>query len=171
VLKNLWRKRDNTLYLIDNDDFFFFHNLVKSQCKKMKDDIVITGDGKIDKINESYLVTKDPYGGIVNLHGSITAKSLKNLIKSYRKWRIILWKIPTTPNGLHSMVLAVKKGFNIVGYDLVGFDPTMGNSKLHDSLILAYYPNGSSQALKVDCLDQNKPLYNRVRDIFYSRIN
>jgi hypothetical protein len=66
------------------------------------------------------------------------------------------------------MALALEKGFNMVGYD-VGFNKM--NSTLHDSVILAYYPNGGSQVFEVNYLEENKPLFNKVREIFFSRVN
>ncbi|MHA2397575.1 MAG: hypothetical protein ACXADU_01630 [Promethearchaeota archaeon] len=175
IFKNLWRKRENKIYLINDENFIFFHDYVKLQCKRMKEDDMVIEKGKKDKGFELYGVSKDPYNGIVSLYNYINEKSLGKLLKTYRKWRIILWKIPTTQNGLHSMALALEKGFNIVGYD-VGFNNM--NSKLHDSVILAYYPNGGSQVLQAVCLDENKHLYNKVREIFcssscdyYSNIN
>ncbi len=66
------------------------------------------------------------------------------------------------------MSLALEKGFNIVGYD-VGFNSM--KSKLFDSVILAYYPKGGSNAFEVNYLEENKPLFNKIREIFYSRVN
>jgi len=66
------------------------------------------------------------------------------------------------------MSLALEKGFNIVGYDL-GFNNM--NWTLYDSVIMAYYPNGGSQVLKLEYLDENRPLFNKIREIFFSRID
>ncbi len=168
VFKNLWRQRENKVYLIDDEDFIFFHNHVKNQCKQMKDDDLITQKGKKDKGNELYGVSKDYYNGLVQIYGSIKEKSLSQLIKTYNDWRIILWRIPTTINSIHSMALALEKGFNIVGYD-VGYKSM--NGTLCDSVILAYYPNGGYHAFKVNYLEENKPLFNKIREIFFSRVN
>ncbi len=166
--KGLWRKREKKIYLLDNEDFVFFHDFIKSQTKKMNNDIVILENGKKNKGFEIYGVSKDYFNGHVQLYGSIKEKSLNHLIKTYTKWRIILWRIPTTQNGIHSMALALEKGFNIVGYD-VGFNSM--KSKLFDSVILAYYPKGGSNAFEVNYLEENKPLFNKIREIFYSRVN
>ena len=169
IFKNLWRIRKNEVYLLDDEDFLFFYSHVKNQCKKMKDDNVITERGRKDKGYEMYGVSKDYYNGLVNLYGSAQEKSLDNILKTYRKWRIILWKIPTTQNGVNSMALAIEKGFNVVGYD-VGFNKM--KNKLYDSVILAYYPvGGRSQIFDVNYLEENKPLFNKVREIFFSRFN
>jgi hypothetical protein len=168
IFKNLWRLREKEVHLINHEDFIFFHNYVQSQCKRMNDDDLIIEKGKKDKGYELYGVSKDYYNGLVNIYGNIKEKSLNNILKTYRKWRIILWKIPTTKNGIHSMYRAIEKGFNVVGYD-VGFNNM--NWKLYDSVILAYYPNGGSQVFEVNYLDENKPLFNKIREIFFSRIN
>lgn len=168
IFKNLWKIREKQIYLLDNEDFAFFHEYVKNQAKRMKNDELNFEKGKKGKGYELYGVSKEYYDGIISLHGYIQEKSLNNLVKTYNKWRVILWRIPTTQNGVHSMKLALEKGFNIVGYDL-GFNNM--NWTLYDSVILAFYPNGGSQVLKVDCLDGNKPLFNKVREIFFSRIN
>jgi hypothetical protein len=70
------------------------------------------------------------------------------------------------------MALALEKGFNMVGYD-IGFHSMKDsmNWTLHDSVILAYYPKGGSYAFEVNYLEENKPLFNKIREIFYSRVN
>ncbi|MFW9873735.1 MAG: hypothetical protein ACFFG0_11575 [Candidatus Thorarchaeota archaeon] len=166
--KSLWSKREKKIYLLNNEDFVFIHDFVKGQTKKMNNDLLILENGKKNGGYELYGVSKDYYNGLVNLYGSIKAKSLEHLIKTYNKWRIILWRIPTTQNGVHSMSLALEKGFNIVGYD-VGFNNM--NWTLYDSVILAYYPNGRSHAFEVNYLEANKPLFNKIREIFYYRVN
>jgi hypothetical protein len=168
IFKNLWKIREKKIHLLDNDDFDFFHNFVKKYTKKMNDDELFFERGKKNNGYELYGISKDYYDGIVNLYGYIMEKSLKNLLKTYGEWRILLWRIPTTQNGIHSMDIAIKHGFNIVGYDL-GFNNM--NWTLYDSVILAYYPNGGSQVLKVDYLEENKPLFNKIREIFFSRVN
>ena len=168
IFNTLWKKREKKIHLLNNEDFIFFHDYIKSHTNKMNKDVLILEKEKKDNGYELYGVSKNQYEGLVNLYGTVKEKSLKNLLKTYNKWRIILWRIPTTQNGIHSMSLAIEKGFNIVGYDL-GFNNM--NWTLHDSVILAYYPNGSSQALQVNCLDGNKPLYNKIKEIFFSRIN
>ena len=168
IFNGLWKKREKEIYILDNEDFIFFHDYVKFHNRKMNQDVLTLERGKKDKGYELYGVSKEYHDGIVSLYGSIKEKSLNNLIKTYNKWRIILWRIPTTQNGVHSMALALEKGFNMVGYD-VGFNKM--NSTLHDSVILAYYPNGGSQVFEVNYLEENKPLFNKVREIFFSRIN
>ncbi|MFX1456881.1 MAG: hypothetical protein ACFFDB_16015 [Promethearchaeota archaeon] len=168
IFKKMWNIRENKIYLIDNEDLIFFHDYVKSHTKKMKNDELIFLKGKKDKGYELYGVSKDYYDGIVNLYSYIQEKSLNNLIETYRNWRIILWRIPATPNGVNSMALALEKGFNIVGYD-IGFNNM--NWTLNDSIIMAYYPNGGSQVLKMEYLDENRPLYNKMREIYFSRID
>ncbi|MFX1464050.1 MAG: hypothetical protein ACFFBF_13550 [Promethearchaeota archaeon] len=169
IFKSLWKQREKEIHLLDNEDFIFFYNYIKNIARKrMNNDVLILDRGKKRKSFELYGVSKDFYEGILNLYGYIKEKSLNNLLKTYNAWRIILWRIPTTQNGIHSMSLALEKGFNILGYD-IGFSNL--NWTLYDSVIMAYYPNGGSQVLKVDCLDLNRPLYNKVREIFFSRMN
>ncbi|MFW9896730.1 MAG: hypothetical protein ACFFD7_13070 [Candidatus Thorarchaeota archaeon] len=168
IFNTLWKKREKNIYLLNNEDFVFFHEYLKSHTNKMNRDVLILEKGKKNKGYELYGISKNQYEGIVNLYGTINEKSLNNLIKNYNQWRVILWRIPTTQNGIHSMALALEKGFNIVGYDL-GFNNM--NWTFYDSVILAYYPNGSQYALEVNCLDENKPLYNKIREIFFCRAN
>ncbi|HDZ19471.1 hypothetical protein LCGC14_0515750 [marine sediment metagenome] len=168
IFNTLWKKREKKIHLLNNEDFIFFHDYVKSYTKKMNHDVIILEKGDKNKGYELYGISREFDDGIVSLYGSVKEKSLNNLLKTFNNWRIILWRIPTTQNGVHSMSLALEKGFNIVGYD-VGFNNM--NWKLYDSVILAYYPNGGSQALEVNSLEENKPLFNKVRDIYFSRIN
>lgn len=168
IFKKLWGIRENKIHLLDNEDFIFFHDFIKSFTKKMNDDILLLEKGKKGKGYELYGISREFYEGRVNLYGCIKEKSLDHLLKTYKNWRIILLRIPTTQNGIHSMSLAIEKGFNIVGYD-IGFNNM--NWTLFDSVILAYYPNGGFYAFEVNCLEESKPLYNKIREIFFSRIN
>ena len=163
IFRNLWKKRYKNVFLLDHEDLVFFYKYMKSKCKGMKDDVLYLEKGKIDEGNELYGVSKDYYNAIVKIYGYIKAKSLKNLLKVYKNWRIIICKIPATQNGIHSMKLALEKGFKVVGYD-IGFY----NDKwtLFDSIILAYYPNGNHNLFDVNCLDSIKPLYNRIKNQF-----
>ena len=163
IFKELWKRREKTIYLHDHDDYNFFYDRLRIRCKKMKDDEVISVKGRKDWGHELYGVSKDYYEGILNLYGYVKEKSLTNLLKTYKKWRIILWRVPTTQNGLHSMALASEKGFKVVGYD-IGFSNV--NRTLYDSIILAYYPNGSYHALDVKPLDGNRPLLNKIKEQF-----
>ncbi len=161
IFRELWKRREKTIYLHDDDDYSFFYDRIRIRCKKMKGDDVFYVKGRKNWGHELYGVSKEYYEGILNLYGYIKEKSLNNLIKTYDNWRIILWRVPTTQNGLHSMALAIEKGFKVVGYD-IGFSNV--NWTLYDSVILAYYPNGSSQALEVNILDGNKPLLNKIKE-------
>ena len=134
----------------------------------MKNDVVIPEKGKNDNGYELYGVSKDYYNGLIKIHGYIKEKSLDKMLKMYKDWRMILLRIPTTKNGVYSMKLAIEKGFNIVGYD-IGFNNM--NWTFIDSVMLAYYPNGGSQVFEVNYLEENKPLFNKVREIFFSRVN
>lgn len=168
IFKTLWRKREQKVYLLNNEDFIFYYEYIKNMNKKMQNDVLILEKPRKDKGYELYGVSKDPYMGIVKLYGYIKEKSLKHLTKAYNDWRIILWRIPTNNNGISSMTLAIDLGFNVVGYD-IGFNNM--NWTFIDSVIMAYYPNGGSQALKVESVDANRPLFNKAREIFFSRIN
>jgi hypothetical protein len=164
ILNPLWAKREKEIYLLNNEDILFFYNFVKKFSKKMKKDILILENGKHKKNYELYGVSKDFYEGRVNLYGYIKEKSLKHLLKTYKNWRIILWRIPTTKNGISSMSLAINKGFKCVGYD-VGYNNI--NWTLFDSVILVHYPNGI-QSIDVDCLDKAKPLVKKVKELVSS---
>jgi len=164
IFKNLWKKRDRTVYLLDDEDVIFFYNYVKKMSNNMNEDILILDRCNKNKNYELYGVSKDFYEGRVNFYGYIKEKSLNYLLQVYNKWRIILWKIPTTKNGISSMALAIDKGFKIVGYD-IGFNNI--NWTLFDSVIFAYYPNKSNHFVKPICLDDIKPLANKIRELFY----
>ncbi|MFX0145610.1 MAG: hypothetical protein ACFE9C_16210 [Candidatus Hodarchaeota archaeon] len=164
IFKNLWKKRDKTVYLLDDEDIIFFYNYVKKMSNRMNKDILVLERCKKNKDYELYGVSKDFYEGRVNLYGYIKEKSLNHLLKVYKKWRLIIWKIPTTKNGISSMALATNKGFKIVGYD-IGFNNI--NWTLFDSIILAYYPNNHNNFIKANCLEDTKPLAKKIDELFY----
>ncbi len=165
LFKNLWNKRDKNVYLLNNEDVIFFYEFIKKISKKMNNDILILENGIKNKGYELYGVSKEPYNGIVKLYGYIKEKSLNNLLKTYRDWRIILWRIPTIKNGISSMCLALSKGFKIVGYD-IGFNNI--NWTLYDSVIFAYYPKCNYGCLEVNCTNTPKPLVKKIKESFRS---
>ncbi|UCD01426.1 MAG: hypothetical protein JSV23_11210 [Promethearchaeota archaeon] len=164
IFRNLWNKREKEVYLLNNEDIIFFYNYVKKMSKKMNKDILLLENPRKNKGYELYGVSKDYYEGRVNLFGYIKEKSLNHLIKTYHNWRIIIWRIPTTRNGIYSMALAIRKGFKVVGYD-IGFNNI--NWTLFDSVIFVIYPQGF-QNLDVECLDKTKPLVNKIKELFSS---
>jgi len=165
IFKDLWKKREKKVVLLNNEDFIFFYDYIKKMSKKMNKDDLILENGSISRSYELYGVSNNPYEGLVNLYGYIKEKSLINLLKRYRDWRIILWRIPTTKNGISSMSLALDKGFKIVGYD-IGFSNI--NWTLYDSVILAYYPKYNYKELEINCTDSPKPLAKKIKELFLS---
>ncbi len=163
IFRTLWKKRDRNVFLLDNDDLIFLYEYIKSQTKQMNNDTITLKKDKKNKGYELYGVSKDYYLAHVKLFGYIKEKSLNNLIKINKNWRIIIWKIPTTENGISSMTLALKKGFKVVGYD-IGFSNV--NWTLFDSIIFAYYPNGNWNLSDVNCIDTIKPLFNMIKQQF-----
>ena len=164
IFKNLWNKREKEIHLLNNEDIIFFYENAKVMSRKMKKDVLILENGRKNKKYELYGVSKDYYEGRVNLYGYIKEKSLNHLLKTYRDWRLLIWRIPTTKNGITSMSLAIDKGFKIVGYD-IGFNKI--DWTVFDSVIFVYYPNGF-QSLDVDCLDEAKPLVKKIKELFSS---
>ncbi len=163
IFSNLWKKREKTVFLLDNEDIIYIYEFIRRQTKQMKDDTLIPKKENKKKGYELYGVSKDYYMANVKLFGYIREKSINFLLKLYKNWRIILWKIPTTENGISSMSLALKKGFKVLGYD-VGFNNI--NWTLFDSIILAYYPNRNWKLSDVNCTDKIKPLFNRIKQQF-----
>ncbi len=163
IFRNLWKKRNKNVILLDNEDFIFCYEFVKNHAKKMKNDTLILKRKNRNREYELYGVSKDYYMANVKLYGYIKEKSLNNLLKIYKNWRLIIWKIPTTENGINSMILALKKGFRVVGYDL-GFNNV--NWMLYDSIIVVYYPNENWKLSDVRCIDSIKPLFNRIKQQF-----
>ncbi len=163
IFRKLWKKRDKNVFLLDSEDLIFLYEYIRTQTKKMKDDTLILKREKRSKGYELYGVSKDYYMANLKLFGYINDKSINHLLKLYKNWRIILWKIPTTENGISSMSLALKKGFKVVGYD-IGFNNV--DWTLFDSIIMAYYPNGNWNLSDVNCIDSIKPLFNRIKQQF-----
>jgi len=165
IFRGLWKKREKQVFLLDNEDFIYFYNFIKRMSNKMNNDELILENGKLNRDYELYGVSKNHFEGLVNLYGYIKEKSLKNLLKTYCNWRIILWRIPTTKNGISSMSLALDKGFKIVGYD-IGFNNI--NWTLIDSVILAYYPKYKCEDFEVDCTDTAIPIVKKIKELFLS---
>ncbi|MFX1365344.1 MAG: hypothetical protein ACFFCE_03460 [Promethearchaeota archaeon] len=163
IFRNLWKKRTKNVFLLDNEDIIFLYKYVRNQAKRMQDDTLILKNEKNSELYELFGVSKDFYMANVNLFGYIKEKSLNNLLKTYKNWRLIIWKIPTTELGISSMSLALRKGFKVVGYD-IGFNNY--NWTLFDSIILAYYPNRNYDLSDIKCIDSIKPLFDRIKQQF-----
>jgi hypothetical protein len=163
IFRNLWKKREKSVFLYDSKNLVNVYEFTQHQTRKMKDDELIIKTEKKKSDYELYGVSKDYYMATVKLYGYIKEKSLNNLLKTYKNWRILIWKIPTTENGISSMSLALKKGFKVVGYD-IGFNNI--NWSLIDSIILAYYPNGNPLLSDINCVERIKPLFNLIKNQF-----
>jgi hypothetical protein len=163
MFRGLWKNRDKKVFLLNNEDLIFFYDYIKDIAKKMNNDELILENSGGNRSYELYGVSRNPYEGLINIHGYVKKKSLKHILKNYNDWRIILWRIPTTKNGISSMSLAIDKGFKIVGYD-IGFNNI--NWTLYDSVIFAYYPNYKCEEIIVNCTNTPKPLVKKVKELF-----
>ena len=49
IFRNLWKKRDNTVFLLDNEDIVYIYDFIRNQTKKMKDYTLILKKEKKNK--------------------------------------------------------------------------------------------------------------------------
>jgi ribosomal protein S18 acetylase RimI-like enzyme len=158
----LWKKRSNLIYLPKNKNVQFLYNFLKKNTRKMRKDILKINKEDFGKY-EGYRVNKDLYLGILYLKGYISESTVQKLSEFFGNWRVINWYIPTTKLGLYSMKVALKKGFNPIGYDIGSFYDKK-NKKFHDCVVMAYFPHGIkfNQFEEMRLVEGSIPLVNRV---------
>jgi RimJ/RimL family protein N-acetyltransferase len=163
-INKFWKKRHSVVYLLNDEDVFYFYDYIIKNNRKMKkyDLSIMMGDSKIKWHNMRIYENKS--FGSVHLEGCIHDIMLKMYLKKYSKWRYIDWRIPTTEQGIHSMKLAKDNGFKVIGYDFGSIvDP---NGNLTDSVLYAYIPKKIKVSTfdTLDVIKKCKPLVNRVLD-------
>ena len=104
----------------------------------MKKDIVHIHSAKGRNIN-NYELEKHWYMGTISIIGSTTKQILTELLKQYKNWNLIEWRIPAISNCVITQKLAIDNGFIPVGYDPGSYQ---SKGTLFDSILFAYFPNG-----------------------------
>lgn len=136
-LKNFWKKRQNVIKILDNEDIISFYDVIKKMHNKMdNDELTLMRD--IGVVCDDFEIKDDFYKGCVLIKGYLSEKTLGFLLKKYSCWNVIEWYIPTTVEGLNSQLLALENGFKVVGYN----PGSINNDLLLDSILMCYFPNG-----------------------------
>ena len=162
ILNKLWKRRQNEIHLIDNEDIYFFYSLMRNKnLRKMKNDHLIFDEFSGFR-TESYQIQEDLYKGALRIGGYLRKKTLQYILQKYKNWRFIEWRIPPTHTGRYSMKLAIKNNFKVMGYDvgsMLNYD-----GELLDNIVMCYYPKGFDvkQFKKMHLTKANKILVNRV---------
>ncbi|MFX1259909.1 MAG: GNAT family N-acetyltransferase [Promethearchaeota archaeon] len=157
---NLWKRRQNCIVMLDNEDMIFFYNNVKKYNRRMRNDNLILKNNYGIK-RESFKITEDIYKGILTINGYLCEKSLEGLLKKYSNWNVIEWRIPATFEGLNSQQIGLNKGFKVVGYDP---GSNYDDKLLIDSVLMCYFPNGVdfTQFKGLNLIEKNRSLTKRV---------
>jgi hypothetical protein len=136
---DLWQRRENEIFLYDTEFILTIYRYVKNSVDTIKGDQVHFSHEIAKKTNFIYSLKKDIYSGIIEITGYFSKITLSYFLQLYESWRLIVWKIPTTLDGLNSVKLAIENDFIALGYDIGAF---FWKERFHDMFIFAYYPNG-----------------------------
>ena len=170
VLPRLFKVREPNIILLDNNYISFLYNYLKKFKLSMK--IVMKNDklsiessnGKLNK--EQINLSLNPLNSIVNLEGISNHESIEKILNQFNKYHIIIWKIPTTLNGVSSMQTALDLNFKVVGYDMASIKDDESN-RFHDSIIFCHYANGIHEDFKkIKTTPKNKPLVEKISSQF-----
>ena len=159
ILQGFWKKRSRNISLLDHEDIHFFYKLLSDKIPNMKDDnlnFVKKSDLEVD----NYKIDEDVYNSCVAIKGTVTEKTLRELLHMYRNWNCINWRIPSIPEGIRSMDLAQNNNFLVAGYD----PASIRNKEYHDSVLFCAFPNGvnNDQFDLMDLTEENRPIADHV---------
>ena len=138
TLNDFWEKREDVVYLLDNDDIMYFYDYqVKNNRKMKKDDLLINVRSSTEKMH--FVELKQDYNfGAIALKGYVHNILLRMYLDKFKKWRYFEWRVPTTEEGIHSMQIALDFGFKVIGYDIGSYIALDG--KVHDTVLFGYFP-------------------------------
>lgn len=116
-LSSFWKKRDNEIYLLDNESIiYFYQHIKKTQTRMKKDEVIIESRNRMAWQDCDLLAR--PELGAVFMKGYLHNILLQHYLYKYSNWRFIEWRVPATEKGIDSMNLALNNGFKVIGYDI-----------------------------------------------------
>ncbi len=158
-LDNLWKKRNNNIYLINNEDIIYYYNEIVNLNREMyKDNVIMERRASINC--ESYTISMDFYKAIIKIEGYLLENTLLALLKKYADWNVIEWRIPANEKGLASQEIALKNEFIISGYD----PGSIIHDKVEDTILFCFYPRGIdfSQFERLHLTQTNEKIVNKL---------
>ncbi len=164
ALNNFWERRDNVIYLLNDEDILYFYDYqIKNNRIMKKNDLLITMGDSDYKMHDIEIIQNYNFGTI-HMKGCMHDVFIKMYLKKFKKWRFIDWKIPATEEGVRSMKLALENGFKVIGYDIGSYLSRDG--RLHDSVFLAYFPKKVklNPNEPLDIIKKVRPIVDKVLD-------
>ncbi len=164
TLNNFWERRNNVVYLLNDEDILFFYDYQLNNNRNMKKrDLLITMEDSNYKSHD--IEIKQNFNlGTVHIKGCMHNIFIKMFLKKFKKWRYIDWRIPATEEGVRSMKMAIENDFKVIGYDIGSYLARDGT--LHDSVFLAYFPRKVklNPNEHLDILKKVRPIVDKVLD-------
>ncbi|MFW9989203.1 MAG: hypothetical protein ACFFC3_11140 [Candidatus Odinarchaeota archaeon] len=173
VLPKMHKCREEMVYIFDDELLFFLYDFVRNFKRTMK--IVMKNDrlimSKGARIKEKKIpqleVVLDPLNSRITILGASNISYMKKVCKMFRNYHIIIWKIPTSIEGINSMKHAFELGFKAIGYDVASIE-SKNSGLYHDSVIFTYYNKEVTDTFEnIKTSSKNKELFERIETQFY----
>lgn len=170
ILPEFFKRRVKDIHLIENELMLFLYNYLKSYRRSMK--VVMKEDyleivKNVPQIINSKFEDMDIkinfYNSFVQIRGILSKNRIMHLLKKYKIFRIILWKIPTTIEGTYCMKVALELGFKIVGYDMASVK--LKNMQNFCDSVLFFWSNQEivkSDFCNIKKTQKNKELFEKI---------
>jgi hypothetical protein len=171
ILPHLFKVRNQKVFLYDNEILHFLYKYLKNFRRSMKivmknDELVIlTKNERIPHQRSKITLKLDTLNSVVYISGVASINDMKKILSQFKKYRLIIWKIPTTFQGVNSMRNAFEMNFKVVGYDMASLDINK-NSNFHDSIMFAYYNEEIVNLNTVQTTSKNARLFDLITSQF-----
>jgi len=174
ILPPFLENRVKDVYLLDNDLMFFLYNFLNSFRRSMrivmKDDYLETVKKVPENISSDFEdvdIKINFYNSFIQIRGLLSRNRIKYLLKKYKIFRILIWKIPTTLEGTYCMNVALELGFKIVGYDMASIK--LSNMQNFCDSIIFFWSNQEiveAGFCNVQTTQKNKILFEKISQQF-----
>ncbi|MFX0001742.1 MAG: hypothetical protein ACFE9Q_14540 [Candidatus Hodarchaeota archaeon] len=172
VLPKMYTCREEAVYIFNDELIIFLYDFIRNFKRTMKivmkNDRLIMSEGariKEKKIPQLEIVP-NPLHSIVTILGASNISYMKKICKMFRNYRIVIWKIPTTIEGINSMKHALELDFKAIGYDVASIESNRPGI-FHDAIIFAYYNREINHDFNdIKTTNKNEKLFEKVIDQF-----
>ncbi len=172
VLPKMHTCRDSAVHIFNDELLFFLYDFIRNFKRTMKivmknDRLIMSKGATIKEKNIPQLeIIPDPLNSQVTILGASNIPYMKKICEMFKNYQIIIWKIPTSIEGINSMKYAFELDFKAIGYDVASIESSVPGI-FHDSLIFTYYNKEVSDKFdNVKTTPKNRELFEKVVDQF-----
>jgi hypothetical protein len=168
VLPKMHQCREEAVHIFDNELLFFLYDFIRNFKRTMKivmknDRLIMSRGARLrEKKIPQLKIVPDPLNSQVTIFGASNISYMKKICSMFQNYHIILWKVPTSIEGINSMKYAFDLGFKAIGYDVASIESN-NSGRFNDAIIFAYYNHGINDDFnEVKTTNKNEELFERI---------